>query len=123
MLNLDRIDISQFIYFYRKFLPLCHKLLKYKPRYDLQSKMFWHSDFHSKSLLLCHKLLKYKPGNDLQSKKLYRQVVFVIKKQSLADVFLKISQISQENNYVGALFYKVAGLKALKRESNNGIFF
>ena len=44
---LDGIDISQFIYFYNKWLLFCHKLLKYKPRYDFQSKIFWHSDFES----------------------------------------------------------------------------
>ena len=47
MFNLDRIDIPQYIYFYSKYLLLCHKLLKYEPRYDLQSKMAWHSDFKS----------------------------------------------------------------------------
>ena len=43
--SLDRIGVSQFIYFYSKWLLLCHKLLKYEPCYDLQSKMFWHSGF------------------------------------------------------------------------------
>ena len=45
MFNLDRIAISQFIYFNSKWLLLCHKLFKYKPRYDFYSKMSWNSDF------------------------------------------------------------------------------
>ena len=45
MFSLDSIGVSQFIYFYSKWLLLCHKLLKYEPCYDLQSKMFWHSGF------------------------------------------------------------------------------
>ena len=47
MLNLDKIDISQFIYFYSESFLLCHNLLKYKSRYNFQSKMSWHSDFKS----------------------------------------------------------------------------
>ena len=47
MLNFDRTNVFQFIYFYSKELPLCHKLLKHKPRYSLQGNMSWHSDFKS----------------------------------------------------------------------------
>ena len=41
----NSIDISQFIYFYSKWFLLCHKLFKYKPHCDLQSKVSWYSDF------------------------------------------------------------------------------
>ena len=52
-------------------------------------------------------------------KQLHLQMFFKI-------VFLKILQISQENNYVGVSFSKVAGLKRsgtlLKRDSNTDVF-
>ena len=43
--NLDRINIACFFYFYSKYLLLCLKLFKYKPRHDLHSKMSCYSDF------------------------------------------------------------------------------
>ena len=43
MLNIDRIYIIKFIYFYEKLLSF--ELLKNKSCYNLQSKMSWHSDF------------------------------------------------------------------------------
>ena len=45
MFNLDRISIAWFFYFYSKYLLLCLKLFKYKPRHDLHSKMSCYSDF------------------------------------------------------------------------------
>ena len=47
ILNLGRIDISQFINFHSIWLLLCHKLLKYERSYELRSKISWHGQLVS----------------------------------------------------------------------------
>ena len=47
--NLDRTGLTSlyFFHFESKRISFCHKLLKYKPRYDLQGAMSRHNGFQN----------------------------------------------------------------------------
>ena len=54
----------------------------------------------------------------------WRSISWFVQKQP-PEVFLKSSQISQENNLLESLFSKVAGLQPcnfIKKDSNTGVF-